>query len=111
MEIWKEDIDCIVEDDYMFFYCPRCKKIYEMNECIHTIDDQRDSVNYYEEFLDCGHCWEKVKYVFTDEDDLREWLEDLVNDEYELPLNIEVITEKAHCGDDEYIKVINWVWK
>ena len=111
MEEWKEDMYCIVEDDYMFFYCPRCKKIYEMNDCIHTIDDQRDSVNYYEEDLYCGRCRNEVKYVFTDEDDLQEWLEDLINDEYELPLNIEVITEKDHYEDDEYIKVKEWQFK
>lgn len=111
MEEWKVDINCIIEDDYMFFYCPHCKKVYEMNECRHTVDDERDSVNYYEEFLDCGHCRNKVKYVFTDEDDLQEWLEDLLNYGDDLPLNIKVITEKDHYEDDEYIKVKDWQFK
>lgn len=110
MEEWKEDMYSIRINDYMFFYCPRCKKIYEMNDCIHKIDDQPD-VNYYDEDLYCQHCYTDAKYVFTNEDDLQEWLEDLVNDEYELPLNIEVITEKDHYEDGEYIKIKDWQFK
>lgn len=109
MEEWK-DMYCFIEDDYMFFYCPHCKKVYEMNECKRTIIDQPD-VNYYRDDLDCRHCRNEVKYVFTNEDDLQEWLEDLLNFDDELPLNIKVITDKDHYEDGEHIKVKEWQFK